>query len=134
MKTTDAIPLHFPSFPDHLILEACIYHNRMVRGRAENRMKPVSREKLVDPFTSSKKYLKRITVNYIRHQILPYDDALNKAGGDFPAPKEVVVSVRLKVYRLILRTYPWLCRECWRQAKRRDLSGLDATKRNKNWR
>ena len=67
---------------------------------------------------SDHKFLDRITVNFIRHELSNYEDALwaqfGKTGGS-----EAVRLIRHRVYMAIATTYPSLKQECEDQEARR---------------
>jgi hypothetical protein len=59
-------------------------------------------------------FLKRITVNYIRHNLTRYDRELEDLAGKVGVRKAVMV-IRRRVYDAIARVYPRYAAECERQ-------------------
>jgi len=66
---------------------------------------------------SDKTFLKRITVNYIRHQLTQYDFTLEEVAGRTGIDK-AVDAIRKKVFTEISNTYPQYREECERQIRR----------------
>ena len=71
-------------------------------------------------------FLKRIMVNYLRHERTSYDHDLWATGGEIGV-WEARTLIRAKVYKAIADAYPYLVEECERQAERRqcDLSIIE---------
>lgn len=70
--------------------------------------------------SSSKSFLDRITVNYIRHNLTKYEAMLfNNCGKLARAETEPII--RRRVFRAVADAYPDLRNECFEQMKRRGL-------------
>lgn len=67
---------------------------------------------------SDSEFLDRITVNYIRHKLTRYDQALGKTAGKVGV-HQAVDAIREKVYAAIAEAYPDLAEESRRQLARR---------------
>jgi transcriptional regulator GlxA family with amidase domain len=67
---------------------------------------------------SSKDFLDRICVNYVRHNLTEYDAALEEIAGKV-GNQEALILIRLKVYTAIAEAYPELAAECNRQLDER---------------
>jgi len=63
-------------------------------------------------------FLKRITVNYIRHHLTTYDRHLESVAGKVGV-REAVAVIRDRVYGAVADTYPQYRAECNRQLARR---------------
>lgn len=63
-------------------------------------------------------FLERITVNYIRHELTEYDEALMEVAGK-AGVSQAVAEIRQRVYSAIAQAYPELSKECARQIKER---------------
>lgn len=59
-------------------------------------------------------FLERITVNFVRHELTQYDQALWEAAGK-TGIAQAVTEIRRRVYGAIAQAYPSLCDECARQ-------------------
>ena len=66
------------------------------------------------------KFLERITVNFIRHNLTAYDRALEEVAGRVGIAS-AVQAIRAKIYSAIGESYPALADECSRQLMRRGL-------------
>ena len=65
-------------------------------------------------------FLDRITVNYLRHQLSPYEEHLNEIAGRTGAHK-ARDRLRSLIYDAIGDAYPDLSSECFRQEREREL-------------
>lgn len=59
-------------------------------------------------------FLERITVNYIRHELTEYDEALVEVAGK-AGVSQAVAEIRQRVYSAIAKAYPELSQECAKQ-------------------
>ena len=66
-------------------------------------------------------FLRRIMVNYIRHELTQYDNSLWEAAGKTGA-HHAVQAIRQRVYQAIAEAYPALAAECDEQFKTRTLA------------
>jgi hypothetical protein len=73
---------------------------------------------LASPKSSSREFLKRITVNFLRHQCSRYDEMLTQAYGKVGIQAALAI-IRKKVYQAIGHAYPHLKDECRRQKNRK---------------
>ena len=64
-------------------------------------------------------FLRRITVNYLRHCASEYEDYLDSVFGRV-GTDDAQSRIRSKVYHAIAGAYPWLGRECKKQQARRE--------------
>jgi hypothetical protein len=71
--------------------------------------------------SSDEAFLARITVNYVRHVLTPYDGLLAALSGKVGV-KEAKELVRARVYDVIAATYPHLATECSNQEQERAMS------------
>jgi hypothetical protein len=73
--------------------------------------------------SSDEAFLARITVNYVRHVLTPYDGLLGTLHGKVGI-KEAKELVRARVYDAIAATYPHLATECSNQEHERAMSEM----------
>lgn len=92
-----------------LIKRACDHYNarQIDRGNMD----------LCASESSDRLFLERITVNYLRHELTPYEDELTNIAGQVGAD-DARMDIKEKVLDAIAEEYPWLAKECWRQEKR----------------
>lgn len=110
-NTVDQITIEIPRLgKDDLISYACENYNKF---REDDYLSEEASDK------SDAKFLSRICVNYIRHNLTGYDAYLNMLGGKVGFC-EAYKEVRRKVFDEIIAVYPWLAEECERQRKRKE--------------
>lgn len=63
-------------------------------------------------------FLQRITVNYVRHELTPYERRLAARYGKVGA-REAYDLISKKIFEAITQGYPWLADECERQLRSR---------------
>jgi hypothetical protein len=73
---------------------------------------------------SDPEFLERITVNFIRHELTCYDEALWETAGRVGC-WEARSLIRAQVYAAIAKAYPALARECTQQLALRGKGGLE---------
>lgn len=76
---------------------------------------------------SSRQFLDRITVNYLRHHLTVYDKALEEVVGRVGVV-DAIRLIRQKVYGAIAETYPCYAAECKRQMEIREGEAADASR------
>jgi hypothetical protein len=65
------------------------------------------------------KFLDRITVNFIRHNLTEYDEVLEQVAGRVGV-NDAVKEIQRKIYQAIAMRYPFLEEECRRQMARKE--------------
>ena len=104
------IPTLRPLDREAVIEKACANFNSRLRQR-EWDWGLDSRDATPD---SDPSFLARITVNYLRHKLTPYDRTLDRLAGRVGVGDACDV-IRARVYEAIRVAYPWLAAECDRQ-------------------
>jgi hypothetical protein len=97
--------------PDQLLDEAIADFNR----RADERSDAAGRD-------SDSSFLDRIQVNYVRHCLTSYDDAIRETVGKV-GERAAVERLRERVYKAIAAVYPDLEQECDLQHEARARAG-----------
>lgn len=112
IKQAKAMVIRVRRLPEDEVLEDAIEHfnrRRRRRGWDDDYWEFTPADKDSDP-----RFLERITVNYIRHNLTSYDSKLfaqrGRIGGD-----EAVPIIRRRVFEEIACAYPHLADECDRQ-------------------
>lgn len=65
---------------------------------------------------SDERFLERIAVNYLRHELSSYEAHLDATFGKVGA-RDAYVEIKTKVLRAIVEAYSWLASECQRQER-----------------
>jgi hypothetical protein len=102
-----------PVYKRHeLFRKACEHYNKRKQSRTGwNESQPA------DPETASEDFLMRISVNYLRHTLTPYDDELLDDLRGRVAKDEAAKRIRERALQAIAKAYPWLKNECDRQRR-----------------
>ena len=100
--------VYCPEIPGikNLRQDACDHYNHLwaSRGRWEKHANP----------NDDTTFLNRIIVNFLRHELSPYEEKLFEAKGRTGAPEARAI-IRQKVLEAIAKKYPWLEPECKNQ-------------------
>ena len=99
---------------DELIRRSCASYNRHQMDLAIDRGWSDYREADLD---SDPAFLNRITVNFLRHKLTPYERELEAIARKVGIGA-VYLALRVKVFAAIVAVYPWLKDECCRQVDR----------------
>lgn len=70
---------------------------------------------------ADRSFIDRISVNYVRHHLTIYDEALEEVAGRVGIA-DAATMIRQKVYGAIANAYPYLTAECTRQMERRGIA------------
>jgi hypothetical protein len=104
-----------------LVERACANYNDMHIGDESHASLPVGRNfKII----VEDDFLKRITVNYLRHMLTSYERELRRLHGRVGVD-DAIELLREQIYDEISITYPWLSDECSAQQARREQQRLD---------
>jgi len=96
---------------EKLVNCACIHYNRMQNSRAWQGLP--SSETEASP-KSDAKFIARICVNFIRHNLTKYEEHLDDIHG-LTGASEAYLEIKRKIFSAISDAYPWLTKECRRQ-------------------
>ena len=119
LEQVAAMPITVTALPpDELRRAAIENYNGMTRHRRKRRAGA----------DRGRRFLARITVNYIRHRLTGYDRALAAAAGKVGV-REAVALIRRRIFTEIIRVYGahpgGLAAECRRQMRRSGCVGVD---------
>jgi hypothetical protein len=105
-ETVDALKIDVPRFGwDELVRRACRAYNLLQSERnGDFRASP----------DSEPKFIARICVNYLRHELTPYESHLDDVRGAVGA-EEAKLQIKIKVLEAIAECYPELGPECFNQ-------------------
>lgn len=109
----EKLPIHLKPLHDDVLIDHAIWHyndrgpHMYANGDYNERWEPASR-------TSDAAFLERIQVNYVRHALTVYDDALEECAAKVGVHQAVSI-IRRRVYETIAEAYPRLANECYRQ-------------------
>lgn len=108
----NTVEIHIPSIEKtELISQACDHYNDIQMWR-----KMEGRDTCGKTATpkSDQKFLERICVNYLRHDLTRYEDHLDEMYGKVGF-YDGYEEIRRKIFLKIAEVYPWLLEECKRQ-------------------
>ena len=97
--------------PDALTARACDHYNARLADREDWDSLPATPQSAPD-------FLRRITVNLIRHQLTSYENELARIFGKVGV-KEAYLAINKKIYDAIAAAYPALATECAAQLARK---------------
>ena len=110
MQWLDSLEIEVPKMADKELTSLAIQHYNALWSGTEKRAHA----------SDSPEFLDRISVNYLRHQLTPYEEHLGQIAGKTGA-HEARDSLRSAIYEAIGDTYPELRSECWDQQKAREV-------------
>lgn len=97
--------------PDALTARACAHYNARLADREDWDILPATPQSAPD-------FLRRITVNLIRHQLTSYENELARIFGKVGV-KDAYLAINKKIYDAIAAAYPALAEECTAQLARK---------------
>lgn len=106
----DSIVIEVPQMTEEELTSRAIMHYNDMRSGTEKDRAYAS---------SSRDFLDRISVNYLRHELTKYEQHLGEIASKTGAV-DCRTSIRRKVYDAIKDAYPDLGFECFQQMKKRD--------------
>ena len=75
---------------------------------------------VADTYGADNKFIDRIKVNYIRHNLTDYDFLVEQAS-ILEGSQEAIMLIKKRVYSEIAKAYPALKKECENQFARREM-------------
>lgn len=118
LRALEGVAIEVPKLTEKDLVErACAHYNQRAAARFFSSSSDEERFRPADA-KSDESFLARISVNYLRHEMSPYEERLAEVFGMVGA-EEARRLIREKVYAAIARAYPGLTEECGRQLERR---------------